>query len=69
MKTKSQDQRIFEWLFIGHTLTQLEALKKFNSLRLGAVIFRLRKLGWKIETKLIKTPTHKRVARYRMVTK
>ena len=47
-------------------ITPLEALKEYGSMRLGAVIFELRK-NHKIETNLIDVPTrfgNSRVAQY-----
>ena len=63
----SQEQKIFMWLWRGHTITPLQAFKKFNCLRLGARIYDLRKLGWNIETKYV-TKNGKTFAEYsRMV--
>ena len=62
----SQEQKIFMWLWRGHTITPLQAFEKFNCLRLGARIYDLRKLGWRIETKYV-TKNGKTFAEYRMV--
>lgn len=67
MRKLSQEYLVFNWLYDGHTITPLEALRKFDSLRLGAIIYRLRKLHWNIETEMIRTRTGKRIARYRMI--
>lgn len=39
---KSQNDKVLTWLRAGHTITQLQALRKFGCMRLGAIIFRLR---------------------------
>ena len=39
-----------------HNITPLEALKEYGSMRLGAIIFELRK-QYKIKTKMITVPT------------
>ena len=39
---ESQKDRILKWLRAGHTITQLQALKKFGIMRLGAVIFTIK---------------------------
>jgi hypothetical protein len=63
----SQISQIFKWLRKGRYLTQLDALNLFNCMRLGAVVYRLKKIGWNIKTKMIATKTHKRIAQYRMI--
>lgn len=64
MNHQSQCERILKYLRNGHTLTKLEALRKFDSMHAGARILNLREDGWRIKTTMIKTPTGKRVARY-----
>ena len=43
MKPKSKKAKVLAWLQKGHSITQLEALKMFGSLRLGDIIFQLRR--------------------------
>lgn len=57
--------QILAYLKAGNTITSLEALKLFNSLRLAAVIFVLRKSNH-ITTTMITTDTGKRIARYHL---
>ncbi len=45
----------------------LQALRLFGSLRLGAIIFDIRKAGHKVTTELIKVAPEKRVAKYKLV--
>lgn len=39
---KSQRQKVLDRLKAGHSITQMQALRLFGSMRLGAIIFRLR---------------------------
>ena len=64
---KSQKQQVLEWLQKGWTLTPYQALRKFHSLRLGAIIFELRKEGYNITTMPFQVDKHTIVAKYRMV--
>jgi len=50
MPKKSQKENILEYLQIGNKITPLEALYKFGSFRLSAVIFELRQEGYNIIT-------------------
>ena len=52
MKSKviSQDERVLKHLKAHKTITSLQAVKLFGITRLSAVIFRLRKRGYKIDT-------------------
>ena len=47
---KSQKENILEYLEIGNKITPLEALYKFGSFRLSAIIFELRQEGYNIIT-------------------
>ncbi|MGE9659228.1 helix-turn-helix domain-containing protein [Snodgrassella alvi] len=49
----SQSEQILKYLQAGNALTPLEALRKFNCLRLGARIYDLRQLGYQINSRLI----------------
>ncbi|MGE9659258.1 helix-turn-helix domain-containing protein [Snodgrassella alvi] len=64
----SQSKQILDYLQAGNALTPLEALRKFNCLRLGARIYDLRQLGYQINSRLITDEhTKKRYASYRLV--
>lgn len=67
-ETKSQEQQILNWLKAGNALTPLEALERFNALRLGGRIYDLKKHGYKIETEIVKLPSGKRVAAYKIAS-
>jgi hypothetical protein len=52
----SQSKVILKHLESGKEITQLEATKKYGILRLGAIIFNLRKDGYKITSRLEHKP-------------
>ena len=60
----SQKAMIRAHLLDGKSITPLEALNKFGSLRLSAIIFRLREEGLPIEMERLQVSPKKRVARY-----
>ncbi len=62
----SQTNQIYMSLINGHKITALQALRRFDCLRLGARIFELREQGHLIESRLIKTKSGKHVAQYWM---
>lgn len=49
----SQKEMVLEHLKQGKEITPLEALKKYGSLRLGAIIFNLRREGYNISTRIV----------------
>lgn len=60
----TQFQMVINHLKKHKHITQLEATLKYRILRLGAIIFSLKKLGYKFETKHIPTDTTGAYARY-----
>ena len=62
----TQNAAILAWLASGHTLTPLEALERFQTLRLGARAYDLRAEGYDVRSEMITLPNGKRVARYRL---
>ena len=60
----SQKANVRAWLLDGRSITPLEALNKFGSLRLSAIIFDLREEGLPIVTEKIQVSPRKRVAQY-----
>ena len=65
----SQTDQILNYLQAGNVLTPLEALRKFNCLRLGARIYDLRQKGYVINSLMIKDDkSGKRYARYSLVS-
>jgi hypothetical protein len=65
---EDQASRILEFLKAGNTITALEALDRFNCLRLGGRVFDLKKRGFNIESEMVKLNNGKRVARYRLAS-
>ena len=64
----SQTDQILNYLQAGNVLTPLEALRKFNCLRLGARIYDLRQQGYVINSLMIKDDkSGKRYARYSLL--
>lgn len=62
----SQKSMVRAWLLKGNTLTPLEGLKRFGTLRLSAIIFVLREEGLPIVTEKIQVAPRKRVAEYHL---
>jgi hypothetical protein len=60
---ESQSKQIIRHLLNGGELTALQALKKFQCLRLGARIYDLRRQGFDINTEMVQRG-EKRVALY-----
>ena len=62
----SQKAMVRAWLLDGKRITPLEALNRFGTLRLSAIIFVLRDEGLPIVTEKIQVAPRKRVAEYRL---
>ena len=63
----SQKQQVANYLQSGKSLTPIQALTKFGSLRLAAIIFNLKADGLKIKAELMNIGTKKKprnVAKY-----
>ena len=63
----SQKQQVANYLQSGKSLTPIQALTKFGSVRLAAIIFNLKADGLKIKTELMNIGTKKKprnVAKY-----
>lgn len=65
---ESQEGRILKYLRGGNRITALEALEKFQCMRLGAVIFTLKKRKFKIDDQWVTTRTNKRIKQYWLVS-
>lgn len=65
MNTDAQKLQIVRHLAKGHTLTKLQALRKFGCWNLGGRIFDLRAERWPIKTRMV-TRKDKRIAEYWM---
>lgn len=54
-KKLSKCEQIRQYLYSGHYLTQWECTMKFHFLRLGALIFKMRRQGVDIITEMLPT--------------
>ncbi len=66
MNRVTQAKRILNYLRQGHSLTPLEALDYFQCFRLGARIWELKQIGHDIVKEMVKLPSGKYVAEYRL---
>lgn len=62
----TQNRRIAEWLRAGKAITSLEALKRFDCMRLASRICDLRKMGMDIIKRRIHTLSGKIVTEYKL---
>lgn len=62
----SQNDRIYDHLASGKSITPLEALRLYGCMRLGARIWDLRQQGFVIVSELVKVEGGAHVASYRM---
>ena len=53
----NREQRVLEYLKKYHTITPKEALNECGTMRLSAVIYNLKKEGYKFKTEMIRVPT------------
>lgn len=63
---KSQKDAIYNHLKSGKSITPIEALNRYGSFRLGAIIHKLRREGYEIETKYITNKYGNKFAEYKM---
>ena len=63
----SQSEAVLAFLREGNSLTALDALQRFGTLRLGARIYDLQRAGHRIESRMVRTPSGKHVASYTLV--
>lgn len=60
----AQSHEILRALQSGERITPLDALSRFGCLRLGARIYDLKRQGFSIKSRMIKTSNGKRVSEY-----
>lgn len=60
----SQKAQILRHMQNGYSLTPIQALHLFGSLRLPARISEIRSEGWDVKSEFVKLPNGKRVKRY-----
>lgn len=66
MKTKklSQEKMVLNYLLKGRKINALQALQLFGVMRLGAIIFILKKKGYAIKDEWFTTRSGKTIKRY-----
>ncbi len=62
----TQTLKILDYLSEGGELSGLDALSRFGSYRLSSIIFNLRKAGYKIKTRMVKSESGASYAVYSM---
>ncbi len=68
VQSSSQKDRILDYLMEGHSITALEALNLFGTLRLGARIADIKGMGYLVHTEMVHDrKTGKRYASYSLV--
>lgn len=67
-RTRTQCDRIADWLIAGRPITDMDALRHFGCRRLASRIHDLKKRGMDIETRMVKTEGGAHVAEYRLAT-
>ena len=63
-RKQTQKAKILEYMKQGNSLTPLDALQKFSCFRLGARIYELKRMGYQIQSEMIKTDTGKYIKKY-----
>lgn len=64
--SRSQTDLVLEWMLAGHTITPLEALEKFQTMRLGARIADIKAKGYLVYSEFVTTPNGKKVKQYHL---
>lgn len=62
--SRSQTERILEYMLQGHAITPLEALRLFNSMRLGARIAEIKAKGYLVYSEFVTGPNGKKYKKY-----
>ena len=65
---QSQEIRIENALVRGDKITPIDALQKYGTFRLSAVIFNLRKKGYNIKTTMVGNSHGKKYAEYKITS-
>ena len=64
--SKSQTERILDWMLQGHAITPIDALNLFGSFRLGARIAEIKARGYLVYSEFVTTPNGKKVKQYHL---
>jgi len=65
-RKKTQEEVVLEYLKKGNTLSQLEATRKFNYIRLSAIIHSLNRKGHKISCEIVYPKTGTKYGLYKL---
>ena len=68
IESKSQKERIKEALMNGATITPLDALRRFGTMKLTTRVSELIQEGFPVQKEWVTTPSGKRVMSYKMQT-
>ncbi len=64
--SKSQTEKILDYMLEGHPITPIDALDRFGSFRLGARIAEIKAKGYLVYSEFITTPSGKKVKQYHL---
>lgn len=64
----TQEENIESLLLRGESITPIEALHRFGTFRLAAIVYSLRQKGLNITTTMIGPKTSRKYAEYKMVS-
>lgn len=64
--SKSQTEKILEYMLSGKSITPLEALNLFGCFRLGARIADIKAKGYLVYSEFVTTQSEKKVKRYHL---
>ena len=64
--SKSQTDRILDWMLEGNAITPIDALNLFGSFRLGARIAEIKAKGYLVYSEFVTTPNGKKVKQYHL---
>ena len=65
-RTKTQEEVVLDYLKKGNTLSQLEATRKFNYIRLSAIVHSLNRKGHRISCEIIYPKTGTKYGLYKL---
>ena len=64
--SRSQTDLILEYMLQGHSITPIEALEKFKTMRLGARIADIKAKGYLVYSEFVTTENGKKVKQYHL---
>ena len=64
--SKSQTDRILDWMLEGNAITPIDALNRFGSFRLGARIAEIKARGYLVYSEFVTGDNGKKVKQYHL---